>query len=74
MSRGAGLRGTFVAALLPKDQRERLAGAGQDVLRAVPRLHPETGVQRVGVESRHVGCTSLPTTALTQCTSEGEKR
>jgi pyrroloquinoline quinone biosynthesis protein D len=37
-----------VAALLPKDQLEHLAGAGRDVLRAVPRLHPETGVQRVG--------------------------
>jgi hypothetical protein len=24
------------------------AGAGEDVLRAVPRLHPEAGVQRVG--------------------------
>ena len=48
MSRGAGLRETFVAALLPTDQLGRLAGAGQDVLRAVPRLHPDTGVQRVG--------------------------
>lgn len=27
---------------------ERLAGAGRDVLRAVPRLHPEAGLQRVG--------------------------
>ncbi len=32
----------------PKNQLERLAGAGQDVLRAVPRLHPEAGLQRVG--------------------------
>jgi pyrroloquinoline quinone biosynthesis protein D len=37
-----------VAAFLPKNERERLAGAGRDVLRAVPRLHPEAGVQRVG--------------------------
>lgn len=36
-----------VAAFLPKRGRERLAGAGGDVLRAVPRLHPEAGVQRV---------------------------
>jgi hypothetical protein len=37
-----------VAALLPKDELERLAGAARDVLRAVPRVHPEAGVQRVG--------------------------
>lgn len=36
-----------VAAFLPKNERERLAGVGRDVLRAVPRLHPEAGLQRV---------------------------
>lgn len=36
-----------VAAFLPKNGRERLAGAGRDVLRAVPRVHPEAGLQRV---------------------------
>jgi hypothetical protein len=45
---GAGLREMAVAALLPKDALERLAGAGGEVLRAVPRVHPEAGVQRVG--------------------------
>jgi hypothetical protein len=34
--------------LLPKNGFERLTGAGRDVLRAVPRLHPEAGLQRVG--------------------------
>lgn len=36
-----------VAAFLPKNAQSRLAGARQDVLRAVPRLHPEIDVQRV---------------------------
>lgn len=36
-----------VAAFLPKNAQSRLAGARKDVLRAVPRLHPEIGVQRV---------------------------
>lgn len=36
-----------MAAFLPQNGRERLAGAGGDVLRAVPRLHPEAGLQRV---------------------------
>ncbi|HEX8697628.1 MAG TPA: PqqD family protein [Myxococcaceae bacterium] len=37
-----------MAALHPKDQPVRPAEAGQDVLCAVPRIHPDTGVQRVG--------------------------
>jgi hypothetical protein len=45
--RRAGRREMAVAAFLPKNGRERLAGAGADMLRAVPRVHPETGVQRV---------------------------
>jgi pyrroloquinoline quinone biosynthesis protein D len=36
-----------VAAFLPKNGLERLAGASLSVLRAVPRLHPEAGLQRV---------------------------
>jgi pyrroloquinoline quinone biosynthesis protein D len=36
-----------VAAFLPKIGLSRLAGERKDVLRAVPRLHPEAGVQRV---------------------------
>ncbi|MDC0709911.1 PqqD family protein [Stigmatella sp. ncwal1] len=31
-----------------KDGTKAPAEAGREVLRAVPRLHPETGVQRVG--------------------------
>lgn len=34
-------------AFLPKNGRGRLAHGGRDVLGAVPRLHPEAGVQRV---------------------------
>jgi pyrroloquinoline quinone biosynthesis protein D len=36
-----------VAAFLSMNERERLVSDGQDVLRAVPRLHPETGLARV---------------------------
>ncbi|MDY7231934.1 PqqD family protein [Hyalangium rubrum] len=36
-----------MAALLPKKLLKRLSGAGRDVLRAVPRLHPEAGLERV---------------------------
>jgi hypothetical protein len=36
-----------VAVFLPKNGFGRLADASRDVLRAVPRLHPETGVERV---------------------------
>ena len=36
-----------MAAFLKKGV-ERLMGSGRDVLRAVPRVHPEAGLQRVG--------------------------
>ncbi len=36
-----------VAAFLSKTGVERLTSAGQDVLRAVPSVHPEAGVRRV---------------------------
>ncbi len=42
---GPGLREKALAALMRGF--ERLTGAERDVLRAVPRLHPETGVERV---------------------------
>ncbi|WP_224364291.1 PqqD family protein [Hyalangium versicolor] len=36
-----------MAAFLPNRLGKRPVGAGGDVLSAVPRLHPEAGVQRV---------------------------
>ena len=45
--RRASRREMAVAGFLPKNGLEQLAGADRDVLRAVPRLHPEAGVQRV---------------------------
>jgi hypothetical protein len=33
-----------------------------------------TGINRIGVEGSHVDCTAIPTTPLTQCSSQGEDR
>ncbi|WP_224249022.1 PqqD family protein [Hyalangium gracile] len=53
--RRASRREMAVAAFLPKNGRERLAGAGADVLRAVPRIHPDAGVQRVSGKLKAAG-------------------
>jgi RNA polymerase sigma factor (sigma-70 family) len=33
-----------------------------------------TGVKRVGIEGRSIDCSAIPSTAITQCTSDGETR